>query len=152
MLEYKSNKISYYMGISLFGFLILVVIFVTTLFFYSGEQCSFAPYDPTSNPYTSNPGLQYMSLQNNAPVFIDSNSTTTQNKELMINRALTELNSSGIDDGYINTTNDNTSYNVKLYFVLIFIFLLTIMGLILYNYYDSDKYESNKLNVDNMII
>lgn len=144
----SSDKKNYYIGISVIGVLIIIFILIITYASYSGQQWSFAPYDPSNNPYiinnSSSNGLQYIPLQGNVNTFINSDSTTASNKTLMLNRALTELESDGTTNGYINTTSNNTNYNIKLYILIIFIFIICIGGLVFYGSYDLSSTKNRK--------
>lgn len=117
--------------------MIILFILIITYACYSGQQWSFSPYDPSSNPYIvdfGENGLQY--INSDIDGFIDTDSTTAYNKTLMLNRALTELESNGTTNGYIDTTSNTTTYNLKIYILIIFLFVICIGFIVLYGSYD----------------
>lgn len=139
---------NYYIIISVIGILLIFLILVITYASYSGQQWSFSPYDPSDNPYVvgaGENGLQYVNI-NNTDVYIDTDSTAASNKTMMINRALSELQ---VSNGYIATTSDSSTHNIKVYIVLIFFTILCLAAILTWANSDVADTKNGKTKIDN---
>ena len=129
-LSKTSNIKKWYIGISAFSILIIILIFIITYATYKNQSMSFSDFDPNSNPNiveSGNNGLQYIITPNGTDAYIPYNSTFSTQKQNMISRALTTLESDNINSGYVNFTNVSNSNSYTIY-IIIFVFLLIIIG------------------------
>lgn len=132
----KSFNGKVYIGISIFSILIMILIFIATYYIYNNSLSSFSDYDPYSNPNivkNGENGLQYVINPNLS--YISVNSTSYTNKENMIDKALSSINS----NGYV-TGNQSSSY--LNYIIIIMVVILVIASLAGYAAY----YENKNLN------
>lgn len=102
-----------------------------TYFSYNNKSWLFEPYNPENNPNIVSKGkfgLQYINLP------IDPNeelsSSDISKRDNMLNQALSELKYNGIKNSYIKTTTDQ--YNMKIFLILVLIFILTIVSFVTY--------------------
>ncbi len=128
-----------YIGISIFSIFIMILILAATYYTYNNSLSSFSDYDPYSNPNivkNGENGLQYVI----DPIlgYIAVNSTSYTNKENMIDKALSSINSTG----YVKSQQSSSYLN---YIIIIIVFILIIAILAGYAaYYESKNSEMNK--------
>lgn len=130
----KRNK-SFYLVTSLGSIIIMIVLLVFFFLSYKNNDRFFAPYNPLSNKYiavSGENGLQYINLPSGVDAFIDNNSTFSSQKESMIQRALSLLQTNGTSAGYINTDSTSINNNFTAYFFFIFILVIFVGSLTSY--------------------
>lgn len=130
--EAKKFNNNLYIGISIFSIFIMIVIFIVTYYIYKNALSSFSDYDPYSNPNivtSGKNGLQYVIDPNNAYISTSSNGlngiNVYTNKENMIDKALTSINSTGAMNGYV-TPQPSSSY---LNYIIIILVALLLIGI-----------------------
>lgn len=137
----KGNK-NLYIGISIFSILLVLIILILFYSMYKNGTSLFAAYDPSSNQYiadSGNNGLQYINLSSGLDAYIDSDSSAATQKESMIQRALSSLETSGISNGYLDLQNTSSSSNFSMYVIIIVILILVIGGIVTYASFQEDK-------------
>lgn len=125
----KDNNKKLFIGFSIFGVIIMIVLIMCYSYMYNYKTYLFSPYNKKSNPYivnSSQEGLQYLPLPSNTDIFVDTGSTAASQKDTMIQRALSSLETNGNTNGYIETEPINSKNNFITYFIIIVLILLII--------------------------
>lgn len=138
----NNNDKGWYIGISLMSILLIIFLFAIFYISYKNNSRFFAPFDPSSNIYIVSPGqngLQYINLPSGVDAFINSNSSAASQKQNMIQKALSSLETNGTSEGYIETESTNASNNYSVYILLIFILIILIGCLITYATFNESK-------------
>ena len=141
----SSNQKKWYIGISTISIIIMLLIVIIAYACYKQQISSFAAYDPNSNPYivdSNEDGLQYIQTPSGTNAYISTDSAAYTQKQNMINRGLTALESEGVTSGYVDLESTNNSSSYSLYIILIIIILLFIGSLSAYAAYkESTGYD-----------
>lgn len=125
----KDSDKKIFIGFSIFGVLIMFILIICYSFMYKYKTYLFDPYDKKSNPYIVNSdqeGLQYLPLPSNTDIFVDTSSTAASQKDTMIQKALSSLETNGNTNGYIETESITSKNKFMTYFILIVVILIII--------------------------
>lgn len=142
----KSNK-KWYIGISLISIIVIILLLIWAYSTYTKSTSLFSSYNQSNNTYISTDGqngLQYIPLPNGVEAYIDSNSSFATQKQSMISRALSSLETAGISAGYLDLEDSNQSNQFSTYVLLIIVLIIIIGGICCYAAFEEDKKKISK--------